>query len=120
MVAEQLRVVAIRLTLLGVGRKEYGSCGHERIERRRENGHSDDECGVALARDLGKLTLLIDADLKAPKVHAYTGISSENELLDLLKRREEHVDVVDRFAHRITKPHSGLSRQVEARRYRQG
>ena len=40
--------------------------------------------GYVLARDLGKSTLIIDADLKRPVVHGYMGTTLAPGLQDLL------------------------------------
>lgn len=100
MVSEQYRVVATRLSLLGLERKSTVVVITSAVKG---EGKTTTAVNLAysLARDLGKLTLLIDADLKAPKVHDYAGISNENGLLDVLKRRDESVNGLAPYTHRI-------------------
>lgn len=100
MVAEQYRVVATRVSLLGLERKSTVVVVTSAVKGEGKTTTAVN-LAYALARDLGKLTLLIDADLKAPKVHAYAGVSNEVGLLDLLKRRDDLDDHVARYTHRI-------------------
>lgn len=100
MVAEQYRVVATRVSLLGLERKSTVVVVTSAVKGEGKTTTAVN-LAYALARDLGKLTLLIDADLKAPKVHTYAGISNEVGLLDLLKRRDELDDRMTRYTHRV-------------------
>ena len=55
---------------------------------------------IALARTFavsGKLTLLVDADMRNPSIHKHIGVETQSSLLDYLLRPEDHSDGSDFF-----------------------
>ena len=82
-VAEQFRVVTSRVVLLSSQRRSTVVVVTSAVPG---EGKSSTALNLAyvLAKDLGKVTLLVDADLKAPTLHEYAGISNSCGLSDLL------------------------------------
>lgn len=83
-VAEQFRVAATRLALL-----QYASKGKVTVITSAIKGEGKSvvaaNLAYALARDMGKRTLLVDGDLKCPTVHEYWGIPQVPGLRDVLQ-----------------------------------
>lgn len=83
-VAEQFRVAATRLALL-----QYASKGKVTVITSAVKGEGKSvvaaNLAYALARDMGKRTLLVDGDLKCPTVHEYWGIPQAPGLRDVLQ-----------------------------------
>jgi len=82
-VAEQFRVAATRLALMGAERSSTVIVVTSAVMG---EGKSSSAVNLAyvLAQDLGKRTLLIDCDLKRPAVHKYAGVPLEPGLADVL------------------------------------
>ena len=95
-VAEQFRVVTSRVVLLSSQRRSTVVVVTSAVTG---EGKSSTALNLAhvLAKDLGKVTLLIDADLKAPTIHEYAGISNRCGLLDLLAEKEGWKDLADDY-----------------------
>jgi capsular exopolysaccharide synthesis family protein len=89
-VAEQYRVAATRLVLLGRERRNTVMVVTSAVKG---EGKSTTSINLAyvLARDLGKSTLIIDCDLKRPVLHTYASVGSEPGLAEVL-RGENHLD----------------------------
>lgn len=89
-VAEQYRVAATRLVLLGRERRNTVMVVTSAVKG---EGKSTTSINLAyvLARDLGKSTLVIDCDLKRPVLHTYASVGSEPGLAEVL-RGENHLD----------------------------
>jgi len=83
-VAEQFRVAATRLTLMVAERRNTVVVVTSAVKG---EGKSATAVNLAyvLAQDLGKMTILVDGDLKDPRVHSYAGVASEPGLTDLLR-----------------------------------
>lgn len=83
-VAEQFRVAATRLALL-----QLKNGGKVTMITSALKGEGKSVVSVnlayALARDMAKRTLLVDADLKCPMVHQYMGVSQSPGLRDVLE-----------------------------------
>jgi polysaccharide chain length determinant protein (PEP-CTERM system associated) len=84
-VAEQFRVAATRLSLL---HSTKGGNVTVITSAVKGEGKSAVAANLAytLARDLGKLTLLVDADLKCPTAHQFMKIPQSPGLRDVLRR----------------------------------
>jgi len=82
-VAEQFRVAATRLELMGGGRKSTVIVVSSALMG---EGKSSTAINLAyvLAKDLDKTTMLIDCDLKRPMQHVYAGIELEPGLTEVL------------------------------------
>ena len=82
-VAEQFRVAATRLASM---RTEPGCTVVVMTSAVKGEGKSSTTAnlGYVLAQDLGKMTVLIDGDLKNPTVHSYIEVPAEPGLTDLL------------------------------------
>src|SRR2546425_1721013 len=83
-VAEQFRVAATRLTLMVAERRNTVVVVTSAVKG---EGKSATAVNLAyvLAQDLGKMTILVDGDLKDPRLHSYAGVASEPGLTDLLQ-----------------------------------
>lgn len=83
-IAEQFRVAATRLALL-----QSSNAGKVTVVTSAIKGEGKSvvaaNLAYTLARDMGKLTLLIDGDLKCPTVHRLMGISQAPGLRDLIQ-----------------------------------
>jgi capsular exopolysaccharide synthesis family protein len=83
-VAEQFRVAATRLALL-----QYANKGKVTVITSAIKGEGKSvvaaNLAYALARDMGKRTLLVDGDLKCPTVHEYWGIPQSPGLRDVFQ-----------------------------------
>ncbi len=84
-VAEQYRVAASQLSLMEAGRSTTVVLATSAVKG---EGKSTTmvNLGYTLARDLGKRTLLIDADFKCPAVHWYLEVPPEPGLADVLAK----------------------------------
>ena len=89
-VTEQFRVAATRLTLMQGNRGSTVIVVTSAVKGEGKSAVAVN-LGYVLARDLGKSTLIIDADLKRPVVHGYMGTSLAPGLQDLLEG-EQSVD----------------------------
>ena len=83
MVTEQFRVAATRLTLMQGNRGSTVIIVTSAVKGEGKSAVAVN-LGYVLARDLGKSTLIIDADLKRPVVHGYMGTTLAPGLQDLL------------------------------------
>lgn len=83
-VAEQFRVAATRLALL---QSDKGGKVTVVTSSLKGEGKSVVSANLAfsLARDLGKMTLLVDGDLKCPTIHQYMGISQSPGLREVIQ-----------------------------------
>jgi len=81
---EQFRVAATTLVLMASGCKSTVIVCTSAVKG---EGKSTTACNLAyvLAQDLGKATLLIDCDLKRPKVHEYIGLKARLGLAEVLR-----------------------------------
>ena len=84
MVSEQFRVAATRLALM-VGERPHTVIVVTSAVKGEGKSTTAVNLGYVLAQDLGKKTVLIDADLKNPSLHSYAGVASEPGLTDLLQ-----------------------------------
>lgn len=82
-VTEQFRVAATRLTLMQGNRGSTVIIVTSAVKGEGKSAVAVN-LGYVLARDLGKSTLIIDADLKRPVVHGYMGNTLAPGLQDLL------------------------------------
>ena len=82
-VAEQFRVAATRLQMMGGGRKSTVIVVTSALPGEGKSSTAIN-LGYVLAKDLGKTTVLIDSDLKRPMQHVYAGIELEPGLTDIL------------------------------------
>lgn len=90
--AESFRTLRTNLQFLDVGRTERSFVITSSIE---SEGKSTTGANLAIAlADAGASVLLVDADLRRPKVHDYMGIDGTVGLTDLLVGRAELEDVV--------------------------
>ena len=89
-VTEQFRVAATRLTLMQGNRGSTVIVVTSAVKGEGKSAVAVN-LGYVLARDLGKSTLIIDADLKRPVVHGYMGNTLAPGLQDLLEG-EQSVD----------------------------
>lgn len=89
-VAEQYRVAATRLVLMGRERRNTVMVVTSAVKG---EGKSTTSINLAyvMARDLGKSTLVIDCDLKRPVLHTYAGAGAGPGLAEVL-RGENHLD----------------------------
>lgn len=94
-VAEQFRVAATRLALL---QSTKGGTVTVITSAVKGEGKSVVAANLAfsLARDLGKMTLLIEGDLKCPRVHQYMGISQRPGVRDVLQDEQSVESTVQR------------------------
>lgn len=89
-VTEQFRVAATRLTLMQGNRGSTVIVVTSAVKGEGKSAVAVN-LGYVLARDLGKSTLIIDADLKRPVVHGYMGNTLAPGLQDLLEG-EQSID----------------------------
>lgn len=94
-VSEQFRVAATRLALL---QSTKGGTVTVITSALKGEGKSVVAANLAfsLARDIGKMTLLIDGDLKCPRVHQYMGISQMPGVRDVLQDEQSVESIVQR------------------------
>jgi len=94
-VAEQFRVAATRLALL---QSTKGGTVTVITSAVKGEGKSVVAANLAfsLARDLGKMTLLIEGDLKCPRVHQYMGVSQMPGVRDVLQDEQSVESTVQR------------------------
>lgn len=83
-VAEQYRVAATRLVLMSAERKSTVIVVTSSLKGEGKTSTALN-VGYALAHDLGKKTLLMDCDLKQPKLHLYAGVSADPGLTRVLQ-----------------------------------
>src|SRR5713226_6154076 len=93
-VAEQFRVAATRLTLMMAERRNTVVVVTSAVQGEGKSTTAVN-LGYVLAQDLGKMTVLIDGDLKNPILHSYVGVASEPGLTDFLQGTEP----LDRCLH---------------------
>lgn len=84
-VAEQYRVAATRLALMSSGRKSTVVVVTSALKGEGKTSTALN-VGYAIAHDLGKSTLVIDCDLKQPKIHEYAGLGADPGLSQLLQQ----------------------------------
>ncbi|TFC33851.1 polysaccharide biosynthesis tyrosine autokinase [Cryobacterium sp. TMT2-14] len=90
--AESFRTLRTNLQFLDVGRTDRSFVVTSSIE---SEGKSTTGANLAIAlADSGLSVLLVDADLRRPKVHDYMGIDGTVGLTDLLVGRAELKDIV--------------------------
>ena len=90
--AESFRTLRTNLQFLDVGRTDRSFVVTSSIE---SEGKSTTGANLAIAlADSGLSVLLVDADLRRPKVHEYMGIDGTVGLTDLLVGRAELNDIV--------------------------
>ena len=89
-VAEQYRVAATRLVLMSVERKSTVVVVTSSLKGEGKTATALN-VGYALAHDLGKRTLLIDCDLKRPKLNSYAGVALDPGLSKILQDEEYSV-----------------------------
>jgi len=82
-VAEQFRVAATRLELMGGGRKSTVIVVTSALMGEGKSSTAIN-LGYVLAKDLDKTTMLIDCDLKRPMQHVYAGVELEPGLTEVL------------------------------------
>jgi len=82
-VTEQYRVAATRLALMSSERKTTVLLVTSAVKGEGKTSTSLN-LSYVLAQDLGKTVLLVDCDLKHPRVHAYAGVSDEVGLTNVL------------------------------------
>ena len=101
LVAEQFRVIASRVVLLSAQRRSTVVVVTSAVMG---EGKSSTALNLSyvLAQNLGKRTLLMDVDFKAPAIHSYAGITNECGLLDLLAAGTGRTDLIDRYTQRST------------------
>jgi len=87
LVAEQFKVAATRLTLMNAERRNTVVVVTSAVKGEGKSAAAVNLAYV-LAQDLGKMTVLIDGDLKNPTLDAYAGVASEPGLTDLLQETE--------------------------------
>lgn len=94
-VAEQFRVAATRLALL---QSTKGGTVTVITSAVKGEGKSVVAANLAfsLARDLGKMTLLIEGDLKCPRVHQYMGVAQMPGVRDVLQDEQSVESTVQR------------------------
>lgn len=83
LVAEQFRVAATRLVLLGSSQKSMVVVVTSAVKGEGKSTAAGNLAYV-LAQDLGKSTVLIDCDFKQPILHAYYGIPSKPGLAEAI------------------------------------
>ncbi len=83
-VAEQYRVAATRLALMSTERKSTVVVVTSALKGEGKTSTALN-VGYALAHDLGKKTLLIDCDLKQPRLNVYAGIGADPGLSSVLQ-----------------------------------
>jgi len=83
-VAEQYRVAATRLALMSTERKSTVIVVTSALKGEGKTATALN-LGYALAHDLGKTTLLIDCDLKKPKLNVYAGVAHGPGLVKILQ-----------------------------------
>jgi len=114
-VAEQFRVAATRLALMGAERKSTVLVVTSALMGEGKSTTAIN-LGYVLARDLGKQTLLIDCDLKRPMLHAYAGVMLEPGLAKVLhgdKPIEDCLQQLDDLSLWILPAGSTARRSVE-------
>ena len=114
-VAEQFRVAATRLVLMGAERSSTVLVVTSAVMGEGKSTTSIN-LGYVLARDLGKRTLLIDCDLKRPMLHAYAGVMLEPGLAKVLhgdKPIEDCLQQLDNLPLWILPAGSTARRSVE-------
>lgn len=83
-VAEQYRVAATRLTLMSTSRQSTVVVITSSLKGEGKTSTTLN-LGYALAHDLGKRTLIVDCDLKQPKLNVYAGVGADPGLADVLQ-----------------------------------
>lgn len=83
-VAEQYRVAATRLALMSTERKSTVVVVTSSLKGEGKTSTALN-VGYALAHDLGKRTLLIDCDLKQPRLNVYAGVGADPGLSSILQ-----------------------------------
>ena len=90
--AESFRTLRTNLQFLDVGRENRSFVITSSIQ---SEGKSTSAANLAIAlADAGSRVLLVDADLRRPKVHEYLGLEGAVGLTDLLIGRAEPEDVI--------------------------
>jgi succinoglycan biosynthesis transport protein ExoP len=90
--AESFRTLRTNLQFLDIGRPDRSFVITSSIE---SEGKSTSAANLAIAlADAGSRVLLIDADLRRPKLHEYLGLEGAVGLTDLLIGRAEPQDVI--------------------------
>jgi polysaccharide chain length determinant protein (PEP-CTERM system associated) len=84
-VAEQYRVAATRLALMSSGRKSTVIVVTSSLKGEGKTSTALN-VGYAIAHDLGKSTLVIDCDMKQPRIHTYAGLSADPGLVQILQQ----------------------------------
>lgn len=96
LVSEQFRVAATRLALMVAERPHTVIVVTSAVKGEGKSATAVN-LGYVLAQDLGKITVLIDGDLKNPSLHSYAAVASEPGLMDLLQGNKP----LDRCLHRV-------------------
>ncbi len=84
-VAEQYRVAATRLALMSSGRKSTVIVVTSSLKGEGKTSTALN-VGYAIAHDLGKSTLVIDCDMKQPRIHTYAGLNADPGLVQILQQ----------------------------------
>ena len=95
-VAEQFRVAATRLQMMGGGRKSTVIVVTSALPGEGKSSTAIN-LGYVLAKDLGKKTVLIDGDLKRPMQHVYAGVELEPGLTEILCEDQPVDDCLQRL-----------------------
>lgn len=90
-VAEQFRVAATRLALMSAERKSTVVVVTSAVKGEGKTSTALN-VGYAMAHDLGKRTLIIDCDLKQPRMHEYAGVSADPGLSEILQKEGTHLE----------------------------
>jgi succinoglycan biosynthesis transport protein ExoP len=96
--AESFRTLRTNLQYLDVGRENRSFVITSSIQ---SEGKSTSAVNLAIAlADAGSRVLLVDADLRRPKIHEYLGLEGAVGLTDLLIGRAEPEDVIQPWGQR--------------------
>ncbi|CAD5991222.1 polysaccharide biosynthesis tyrosine autokinase [Agreia sp. COWG] len=96
--AESFRTLRTNLRYLDVGRESRSFVITSSIQ---SEGKSTSAVNLAIAlSDAGSRVLLVDADLRRPKIHEYLGLEGAVGLTDLLIGRAEPEDVIQPWGQR--------------------
>jgi succinoglycan biosynthesis transport protein ExoP len=95
-VAEQFRVAATRLQMMGGGRKSTVIVVTSALPGEGKSSTAIN-LGYVLAKDLGKKTVLVDGDLKRPMQHVYAGVELEPGLTEILCEDQPVDDCLQRL-----------------------
>ncbi|SMQ58444.1 polysaccharide biosynthesis tyrosine autokinase [Agreia sp. VKM Ac-1783] len=96
--AESFRTLRTNLQYLDVGRESRSFVITSSIQ---SEGKSTSAVNLAIAlADAGSRVLLVDADLRRPKIHEYLGLEGAVGLTDLLIGRAEPEDVIQPWGQR--------------------